>query len=245
MLIFLKLLFVHLVFDFLLQPKSWIDDRISHKIKSTSALLHAFLHGLFAWVILLELHLWWVGVLIFITHWLIDVWKSYQKNNLQTFLLDQLIHVLVLITATVLVIAPGQIIIQEKISTMLSSTSTLVFLAFSTGFILLLRPTSLVLKYFMTRFELEERDIKGLDNAGQWIGYFERIIILVSVMMGAYTVLGFLVASKSLLRFGETEQKTRKHTEYVLVGSLLSWGIGLLIAVSVQLLITGKFTLGS
>lgn len=45
---------------------------------------------------------------------------------------------------------------------------------------------------------------------------------MVFVLIGQYEAVGFIVAAKSLLRFKETD--TAK-TEYVLAGTLLSFGI--------------------
>lgn len=239
--LFLKLLFIHLLFDFLLQPYRWIISRSKKKERSIPLLLHALLHGSFTWLILWDLNLWWAGLVVFVTHWSADVWKSYQVNNLTTFLIDQGMHILILIS--IVLTLKVSLVSSELLTTLdqaFSSSVTFKFLAFAIAFIILLRPTSLVVKYFMQRFELEEPDTYALEHAGHWIGYFERIIILLSLLIGAYSVLGFLVASKSLLRFGDREKQSRKHTEYVLLGSLLSWGIGLLIGIAAQLLITGR-----
>lgn len=225
MLIFLKLLLTHLLLDFVFQPGSWIKDREKRKVRSTRVILHAFLHGLFAWLILWDINLWWVGLSIFLTHWLIDVWKSYQKANLSSFLIDQFLHLLVITTITLL-LTPSfknfnpQIFLPQ-------------YIVLAIGFLILLRPSSMVVKYFMQGFDLEEPDTYALENAGQWIGYFERLIILLSIIMGAYSVLGFLVAAKSLLRFSDSKKNSRKHTEYVLLGSLLSWSIGIAIGIAV------------
>ena len=74
----------------------------------------------------------------------------------------------------------------------------------------------------------------SLPNAGRVIGNMERMLSLVFVMLGQYEAIGFLLAAKSLLRFRETD--TVK-SEYVLVGTLLSFGIAILIGVAVKLLI--------
>ena len=60
------------------------------------------------------------------------------------------------------------------------------------------------------------------------------MLTLVFVMLEQYEAIGFLLAAKSLLRFKETD--TVK-SEYVLVGTLLSFGIAILLGVVVKLLI--------
>ena len=53
-------------------------------------------------------------------------------------------------------------------------------------------------------------------------------------MIGQYGAIGFIVAAKSLLRFKETD--TAK-TEYVLAGTLLSFGIATLCGLGVKYVI--------
>lgn len=46
------LLIAHLLADFPLQPRSWVEDKIRHRAGSRFLLLHALLHGvLAAWVV--------------------------------------------------------------------------------------------------------------------------------------------------------------------------------------------------
>ena len=75
----------------------------------------------------------------------------------------------------------------------------------------------------------------GLPEAGRWIGYLERLIILTLVLYGEFSAIGFLVAAKSLLRFGELRGNQDKlQTEYVLVGTLLSFAIAMALGMLVQ-----------
>jgi hypothetical protein len=70
-------------------------------------------------------------------------------------------------------------------------------------------------------------------KGGRVIGPIERLVIFGSLIAGAPTIAGFVVAAKSLLRFPELNQKSRIHetTEYVVIGSLASWGLALCAAV--------------
>jgi len=54
----------------------------------------------------------------------------------------------------------------------------------------------------------------------------ERMLVLLFVFLCQIEAIGFLLAAKSILRFKDTA--TAK-TEYVLVGTLLSYGIAILI----------------
>ena len=66
----------------------------------------------------------------------------------------------------------------------------------------------------------------GLAQAGRWIGYLERLMILTMILAGAYNGVGFVFAGKAIARFQNREQ-----TEYYLLGTFTSfawavfWGV--------------------
>lgn len=67
-------------------------------------------------------------------------------------------------------------------------------------------------------------DDAGLAEGGRIIGYAERLLIYVFVLADAPTAIGFLVTAKSLFRFGEiTGNQKRKHAEYIIIGTLVSF----------------------
>ena len=66
----------------------------------------------------------------------------------------------------------------------------------------------------------------SLDKAGMYIGMFERVLVLIFVLTDQFEAIGFLIAAKSILRFSDrTEHKPRKQTEYVLIGTLISFTV--------------------
>jgi hypothetical protein len=53
----------------------------------------------------------------------------------------------------------------------------------------------------------------------------ERLFVFLFVVTGHWEGIGFLLAAKSVFRFGDLkESKDRKLTEYILIGTLLSFG---------------------
>lgn len=75
---------------------------------------------------------------------------------------------------------------------------------------------------------------KSLPNAGKWTGYFERILILTFILTGNAESIGFLLAAKSIFRFGELSKAQEiETTEYVLIGTLASFTIAILIGFTV------------
>lgn len=64
----------------------------------------------------------------------------------------------------------------------------------------------------------------GTPEAGALIGRLERTLILLFVLANVPSAIGFLVAAKSLLRFGEvTQAGNREQAEYVIIGTLASF----------------------
>jgi len=64
----------------------------------------------------------------------------------------------------------------------------------------------------------------SLNKAGTYIGIFERLLVMIFILIGQYAAIGFLIAAKSVLRISkESEADARKKTEYVLIGTLISF----------------------
>lgn len=73
---------------------------------------------------------------------------------------------------------------------------------------------------------LNESTDESLINAGKYIGILERLFVFTFIVTGHWEAIGFLMAAKSIFRFGDLkESKDRKLTEYILIGTLLSFGI--------------------
>lgn len=78
----------------------------------------------------------------------------------------------------------------------------------------------------------------GFENGGRVIGYYERFLIFLFVLADAPTAIGFLVAAKSVLRFGELQdRRNRKNAEYIIIGTLMSFAFALVVAYGTRLLI--------
>ena len=63
----------------------------------------------------------------------------------------------------------------------------------------------------------------GIAEGGRIIGYLERSLITLFVLAGYPAGIGFLIAAKSVFRFGElTDSNRRWQAEYIIIGTLLS-----------------------
>ncbi|HCA44091.1 MAG TPA: hypothetical protein DEP28_12660 [Bacteroidetes bacterium] len=79
------------------------------------------------------------------------------------------------------------------------------------------------------RKQLEESETENdsLESAGLLIGILERILIVTFVLINQYEAVGLLIAAKSILRYND-KNKPEKKTEYVLIGTLMSFTYALL-----------------
>lgn len=78
----------------------------------------------------------------------------------------------------------------------------------------------------------------SLQKAGTYIGMLERLLIWLFILVGRWEGVGFLLAAKSVFRFGDLkESNDRKLTEYILIGTLLSFTWAILIGLGTLYLI--------
>ena len=76
-------------------------------------------------------------------------------------------------------------------------------------------------------------DSDSLPSGGRVIGPIERALVFLFVLSGQAPVIGFLIAAKSVLRFGEV-QKDRRAAEYVIIGTLASFAWAFAVALLAQ-----------
>lgn len=224
-----KMILAHFIGDFYLQPTSWVQDKEQKKHKSIYLYLHSTIHGLLVWVLLWEWNDWTIGLALAVVHFVIDLQKLiFQKANTKRiwFFIDQMLHIL-----SILVIANvyqnGYISID--ISQLLQSKN----IVFVTGYVILTLPMSIIIQKMLMPWSdlIGEDDDDSLLNAGKYIGILERSFVFVFILANRWEAVGFLLAAKSVFRFGDLkESKDRKLTEYILLGTLLSFGIAIVIS---------------
>ncbi len=82
------------------------------------------------------------------------------------------------------------------------------------------------------------REQRGFAAGGLIIGRLERALIFLFVLIGLPAGVGFLIAAKSVFRFGELrEHQHRMEAEYILIGTLMSFGGGLLVSKVTQMVL--------
>ncbi len=240
MIIFLTLFIAHLIADFFLQRDAWIASKIKHKIKSIGLFKHILVHLAFNAILLLILldglsvTYFMALATIVLSHYAIDIWKTYQVFSIRAFLIDQFAHAIILLLISVWLSGVSYAQASAAIKDFLDIQVLAVFAAF----IFLSKPLSFIiylsLAPYTKAFEKDETQ-KGLTNAGELIGILERYLVLILILVGQYTGVGFLLAAKSVFRFGDMrQQKDRKLTEYIMLGTLLSITAALLVGLAVK-----------
>ncbi|MFH6936495.1 DUF3307 domain-containing protein [Flavobacterium sp. FlaQc-30] len=234
MILFIKLFLAHLLGDFIWQPNKWVADKETKKHKSFYLYLHVLLHGILAAILVGEISFIPYAAFIAITHGFIDFIKlNFQKKKTKRtwFVVDQIVHILILIGISLLY--------QNK--NMIHFWLDDKFWILVTGIIFITKPTSIFIKTIISIWSPESQNSNqdnSLANAGNYIGILERLFIFCFILLGHFEAIGFLLAAKSIFRFGDLkEAKDRKLTEYVLIGTLISFGIAILVGQVVQMLI--------
>lgn len=236
MILFLRLLLAHLIADFLLQPNSWVSDKTQKKVKSKKLFFHILVVTGLSTLFTLDLFSWKIPVLIFILHYATDLAKIYLKpgrmSKLSWFLIDHAAHIIIiyLISASLSSACSPVLELWEKLA------ATPRTLAYITAYFIIIWPSMIIINLATQNWQrqIAQSDEPNLVNAGKWIGVLERVLVLTFVIAGQFQAIGFLIAAKSILRISvKSEANARILSEYVLVGTLISFTIAVFVGIGV------------
>ena len=225
--ILIKLILAHLIGDFFLQPTSWVKDKERKKLKSGKLYLHVLIHVVLIFIVFLSFNVWKTALSIGVLHLIIDASKSLfqtKKNARILFFADQVLHFGSIVFVWHLFFK-GYLDISY-----LNDVKTWFLIV---GVLFLSLPTSIIMKVIIAKWlpESDDESPKSLQNAGKYIGILERVLIFVFILTNHFDAVGFLLAAKSIFRFGDLkEAHDLKLTEYVLIGTLLSFGIAIVVS---------------
>lgn len=231
MIVLCQLLLAHLLGDFFLQPRSWVRDKQHKKLKSIYLYLHGLVHGALILGIVGSWSFWKPALVLVAVHLVIDSTKlmlQTRETERSWFFIDQGLHLLTLVGVwaclkPVAIHLPLQLLSERQVLIPVLTAA------------LILHPSAYLIKAFLSKWtpdpmasEASASDTLLSDQAGKWIGMLERMLVVGCVVLGHWEGIGFLLAAKSVFRFGDLNTaKSRKLTEYVLMGTLLSFGIAL------------------
>jgi hypothetical protein len=228
MLTMFQLLLAHVMTDFVLQSEKMVISKRTYKAASGYLYVHSILAGVLTYLFIQQWNGFLVPIAISVTHFFIDLWKLHQKeDNLKYFLWDQLFHLLVILLMWLYLINGFDRVIPF-IGNFFSSPK---LLAIVIGYILVIFPVGFIIGKATERWQKEiakEEEQTSLKKAGRYIGIFERVLVLTFILSSNFSAIGFLIGAKSILRFSDSKG-ARKQTEYVLIGTLMSFSICILV----------------
>ncbi len=223
MILFTKLFLAHLIGDFLLQPNRWVVHKEANKVASKYLYFHVLLHFVVTMILLWDFSYWKIALIITVSHYGIDLLKLYTsplfKNKNIPFFIDQMLHIIVLYCS-----AYFDDLYEHTLSLFQQLDWALV-----TAVVFVSFPTAIIMNKIMQKMSDQiEIDHKSLPNAGKYIGIIERLFVLIFIIFGRWEAIGLLITAKSVFRFNDLkESNNRKLTEYILIGTLISFGIAI------------------
>lgn len=248
----LPLLAAHVIGDFLLQSTALVQRKA--QLRPLAYLEHGFVHAALAWLLVMQWPEWRLPLLVFVVHLAIDLTKELARGvlrrrdlldaqrQLTLFSLDQIAHVLALIAIAA--------VHARDVQPMAALAGTSWYeparhaLIFVTGWVVTVRTGSIVIGLAVARYQPDLREAaasrndpvlaiesRGLEGGGQMIGALERTLAFLFVLLEVYAGIGFLLAAKSILRFGDAnDPKNRRQAEYIIIGTLMSFTWALVVA---------------
>lgn len=240
--ILICLVAAHFLSDFILQT----DADAARKRNPIILLKHAVIVAATSYLLCGIWGLWQVPLAIFLIHGAADVIKTrLRSESAYAFLADQALH-LGAIGAIVWVLSYSKMLPPAGLPIFwvgLCGKAFLQGLVPMTGLIASVKAGGILIGLAVKTLPAElkassgngvgalGRGAHGLENGGKIIGYLERGLIFLFILMEYPGGIGFLIAAKSILRFGEIkDRENRMQAEYIIIGTFMSYGYGILIA---------------
>jgi len=249
LIMFSMLAAAHFIGDFLLQTKT----DIKRKHRWSILIKHTFSIAVLTYLFLGVWQEWMTPVVVFLSHLLIDWMKSKMRpSGIVLFVIDQMAHLLVL------TLLSGCLVSRFAISDVYWSSMPVLgpfypqFMCLLWGVIATVRCGSFYVGESMQplllemekskdeqqedRYDLSRATLnRGLTHAGRMIGQLERFLVFLLVMTNNFSAIGFLIAAKSIFRFGELKDSSnRMESEYIIIGTLLSFSFAITVALAAR-----------
>lgn len=232
-LVLIKLLLAHFIADFTFQSTAMVSNK---KWFSFQMLMHVLI--VFICTLLLS-QLFFISLVITLLHWITDGIKTEVGSNFKestVFILDQIIHIFTIIIVWFFYFNMHNKIFDALYYPLQDYNISLILLAY----IWIIYPVGYLIKFAVKNIipisskPNEDTETK-VEHGGRLIGIFERIIILTFVLLNQYEAIGFLITGKSIIRFADNNSNLK--SEYVLVGTMMSYGIAIVTGVLINYLI--------
>jgi hypothetical protein len=218
----------HLLADFVFQSRPMAERKRNPLV----LLAHASIAGALAYLLTGAWRVWEIPVVIAVTHGLIDFIKvRLNRKGLWLFTIDQLAHLAVIVLlARWIHIAPFVLHWVARFGDRFSSVLIVI-----SGAIAVTVVSGVVVENVVKSLQTPERGASkpGFPSGGARIGQLERTLVFILFLIGQPGAIGFLVAAKSILRFGELKEE-RREAEYVIIGTMWSLVCALLVTLATR-----------
>ncbi|HKV64413.1 MAG TPA: DUF3307 domain-containing protein [Candidatus Acidoferrum sp.] len=245
----------HLAADFVFQTRRLVHEKrrgqasaylwhgLTHYL-STVLLVGFFIPGS---IVALRTHLV-IGALALV-HLLIDfakvqlAAKNVTRDGAILYVVDQLVHLLSVALAAWL-LSPGVPFSALADPLQASRNVETKFLAVLVIYLGVVFGGGYLIRFLMSSLtqsvkeEGLERAGEPLQNAGLYIGWLERFLILTALLLRSPAAVGLILTAKAITRYPEF--KSARFAEYVLIGTLLSVSLAFVGAIFLAWLILGK-----
>lgn len=238
-------LIAHVIGDFYIQNSKMAEKKME-SIKWV--LLHIFCHWIVMLLIYLPIMSWkfLIGVtLTAILHCFVDIAKYilYKNKKIEItqikdrnlFFIDQIIHMIILIGISYCFARYSlqPVITKNSLQPLLTEAFLNFFqtigippihvLSWILALLLIHKPANIAISKLLMVYRLENgvENNKGNITVGEFIGTMERIMMLIFIFIGQYSLIGLVLTAKSIARYDRIA-KEKDFAEYYLLGTLMS-----------------------
>ncbi len=225
----IRLLIAHLLADFVFQTKKMVQNKewFSKYMLFHIAIVYVASAVLSGW--------WLLSGIIAVLHYITDGIKMSLKGKIKDswlFIADQKVHFLVIVA----VWAAHFSLFKELYELILLPFTDYKYSLLLLGYLFMTSPLGFLIGLATRKLQQLGDNPQGTsDRNGFWIGVSERIIIFTFMLLAEYGAIGFLIAGKSIIRFSTKNED--KKSEYVLLGTMLSYGIAIVAGIVIRWLL--------
>ncbi|HJZ63883.1 MAG TPA: DUF3307 domain-containing protein [Candidatus Acidoferrum sp.] len=250
----LAIFLAHLLADFVFQTDRLVAKKRSGKW--SGYFLHGLVHyfsslllvGFFVKASALSFKTYFVLLLLSATHLLVDATKirltstGFLRDGSFTYVGDQFVHFLTVVFAA-WILAPNIAfsLLFGPVGTLRSAETKwisvpIVYVAVMFGGGYLIRYLTRNLSEGLKNHHHEKAN-EQLQNAGLYIGWLERFLVITALLLQSPATIGLILAAKSIARYPEF--RSERFAEYFLIGTLLSISIAIVGGVILAKLLLG------
>lgn len=259
--ILFRLVIAHLLADFTFQSNTMATEK-KKGLASGYFYLHILIVGLLTYILLGQWTNWQGPAVIMVIHAVIDLIKATVESKIEwaktrgkwLFIIDQILHILTVLAYWIITskVIEDWTLFEELLNKKIFTNEDVLIIVIA--YLIITMPVGILIGFLTKNWqdEIAEDDRQkreanpdgdfpeqeSLKNAGKTIGMIERSLVLTFVLMQQYQAIGFLIAAKSVFRFGDLKESgQRKRTEYILIGTLISFILSILLGIFTQFLI--------